>query len=681
MGGGTGVNASRAGTGTWEGRWLPCLAPSRATGRAEPEAAARDCGVGPSLAHQGLKSLACASGSLGRAIPNGYGRPRVVVRIPRLLPSQGSPNTNIVRTYEANRDLLLTVANYCSGSLISSYDYDVDGQDHAADAGGRRTKVTYGGPAFSNHSPYPARTDWGYNDRSEVTTAAAYTSGGTELTTFHRVYEYDPIGNRHSITEGTSATQYYAPDAVNAYSTLDTTSPPSPPYTESFTYDHDGNMTQDGGFNYTWDAENRLVAVTPRTPVVGSSKKCTFVYDYLNRRVQKETYGYYSNGHGGYNWFTDTRERYVYDGWNVVLTLNGLSSNAITRKCTWGLDLSGTLQGAGGIGGLLATVEGTYPHWFFYDGNGNVTEMIQPSVSGTGLQSALPCDELRQVLCDPPGQDDTGQDGGSGGGGDGGLDGAQTNSGGGGGGGCGGGSACTILAHYEYDPYGKTVYSNGTCADVNPFRFSTKWIDYEVAGLYYYGERYYSPRLGRWVSRDPIGERDTANLYNAFRNNPTDVIDPLGLGCKVFYKCNLVSSTGTRCSKHCEYICPERKGLPRVPISGSDGGTIDCENPGIPTVVTRGNDTSSFWCNDTLDCGRPAKCQQSFNLDVPYDVQKDLPGRNCSRTEWLNKCDLAKELADKVCDELPTGKEACKVAAAVAQRACRDVANTWCKNR
>ena len=36
-------------------------------------------------------------------------------------------------------------------------------------------------------------------------------------------------------------------------------------------------------------------------------------------------------------------------------------------------------------------------------------------------------------------------------------------------------------------------------------RFSTKYYDAET-DLYYYGYRYYSPSLGRWISRDPIKE-------------------------------------------------------------------------------------------------------------------------------------------------------------------------------
>ncbi|MBU1914024.1 MAG: hypothetical protein KJ563_02370, partial [Candidatus Thermoplasmatota archaeon] len=76
----------------------------------------------------------------------------------------------------------------------------------------------------------------------------------------------------------------------------------------------------------------------------------------------------------------------------------------------------------------------------------------------------------------------------------------------------------------------------------NPFRFSTKYFDAEIDyadtdndGLYYYGYRYYSPRLGRWLKRDPIGERGGANLYGSLRNTPPSVVDsdgrqPLVLG-------------------------------------------------------------------------------------------------------------------------------------------------------
>jgi len=47
-------------------------------------------------------------------------------------------------------------------------------------------------------------------------------------------------------------------------------------------------------------------------------------------------------------------------------------------------------------------------------------------------------------------------------------------------------------------------------------------------GVPYYGYRYYNPGLGRWISRDPIGERGGLNLYMALYNNAMDLVDGLG---------------------------------------------------------------------------------------------------------------------------------------------------------
>src|SRR5690606_13729399 len=74
---------------------------------------------------------------------------------------------------------------------------------------------------------------------------------------------------------------------------------------------------------------------------------------------------------------------YIYDGWNRIAEFDSLSSQEfspfkVAALHTWGLDLSGTLQGAGGVGGLLATQtdtgQGTENQVYFYDGNGNVTQ-------------------------------------------------------------------------------------------------------------------------------------------------------------------------------------------------------------------------------------------------------------------------------------------------------------------
>ena len=59
------------------------------------------------------------------------------------------------------------------------------------------------------------------------------------------------------------------------------------------------------------------------------------------------------------------------------------------------------------------------------------------------------------------------------------------------------------------------------------FRFSSEYFDSETA-LVYYNNRYYSPQLGRWLSRDPIEEKDGYNLYNFVKNNPVNSFDLLG---------------------------------------------------------------------------------------------------------------------------------------------------------
>jgi YD repeat-containing protein len=45
---------------------------------------------------------------------------------------------------------------------------------------------------------------------------------------------------------------------------------------ELFQYDADGNLTSDGRWNYTWDAENRLVMMTVSNNTVGPQYQLTF---------------------------------------------------------------------------------------------------------------------------------------------------------------------------------------------------------------------------------------------------------------------------------------------------------------------------------------------------------------------------------------------------------------------
>ena len=68
---------------------------------------------------------------------------------------------------------------------------------------------------------------------------------------------------------------------------------------------------------------------------------------------------------------------------------------------------------------------------------------------------------------------------------------------------------------------------SGPLADFFRHRFSTKYFDAET-GLYYYGYRFYSPELMRWITQDPIGEDGGYNLYEFCMNSPLYIVDPLG---------------------------------------------------------------------------------------------------------------------------------------------------------
>lgn len=353
------------------------------------------------------------------------------------------------KEFEGNRNLLTQVNNYWGNGMTNL----VSGYGYTNDKLARRTNVAYSGEAFT-----PVGQSFEYNSRNELTVSTRGSTSKWE-------YTYDAIGNRLWQEFNDANRQYYCSNALNQYTKRDdsdavcTVTNPD----EAFSYDLDGNMTQVGSANglpaqtYTWDAENRLIAVTPTSPANGD-KKVSFVYDYRGRRVQKRVEAFNAG-----TWQFVEQRLFVWNGWLMLAELaDGVNSQSQSfhqeRKYAWGLDLSNSLSNAGGIGGLLAmqdamTIAGTGTsigdYLFSYDANGNVGQLLNLAASTVGD---------------------------------------------------------AMVARYEYDPYGNLSFSDGSYALSNPFRSSTKYFDSET-GLRYYGYRYYLPRLGRWLNRDPIEEK------------------------------------------------------------------------------------------------------------------------------------------------------------------------------
>jgi len=320
-----------------------------------------------------------------------------------------------------------------------------------------------------------SRWDYGYDGLDQVASASRIASNGAVASA--SVYGYDGIGNRRTMTADGRTTTYEA-NALNQYRRIVTGGGSESRFqgtlyvfngmvdmggggqTAELRYDADGNVTNDGRFAYGWDAENRLITVANGSIVVSNT------YDYLSRRVAKTV-------------FTNSsiilqHSSFVYDGWILISELFTDHGSLTTNSYVWGLDLSGSLQGAG-LGGLLCSFnhEPSTMNHFLSDANGNVTAL---------------------VALDPNHQPLT-------------------------------------MTHYSYDPFGNSIppiNHEPSTIPQNPFRFSTKYLDSET-GLYYYGYRYYSPELGRWLNRDPMGEDGGENVYGFVGNNPLWRCDATGL--------------------------------------------------------------------------------------------------------------------------------------------------------
>jgi RHS repeat-associated protein len=257
---------------------------------------------------------------------------------------------------------------------------------------------------------------------------------------------------------------------------------------EIMQYDADGNLIGDGKWSYTYDALNRLVAMETFAVGAGSvqdvllsieqgvpPQRLEFAYDYLGRRVQKTFY--YLNSEFSLPGESRLRPggvtRYLYQGWNMITEFEAVRNTSTStfnlnwkRSFHYGLDIAGTLAETEGVGALLMIQDGDNQYYPAYDGNGNVTGLL--------------------------------------------------------------GNNGNAVAGYEYTPFGELLRKEVQHGVRNPFMWSTKYTDAET-GLVYYGLRYYSPRMGRFINQDPLGELGGLNTYAFTANNPVNGVDMLGL--------------------------------------------------------------------------------------------------------------------------------------------------------
>ena len=224
-------------------------------------------------------------------------------------------------------------------------------------------------------------------------------------------------------------------------------------------HDLNGNLLVDGKRKYFWNANNRLVGWKSHDGQSQAWKS----YDGLGRLIS-ETMQVGEEV---------SKSDFVYDGWNQIQETTDQGNGQVrSENFIWGEDLSGTLQGAGGVGGLLArqsSEDGT--SFYQMDGNGNVLG-------------------LADIQGNPQ-------------------------------------------AKYRYDAFGNKVWEGSQLVLANQFSFSTKRENSE-SGLLYYGYRHYDPVTGRWPSRDPIEEEGGSNLKLFAVNNSVNNLDYLGMFTRTY---------------------------------------------------------------------------------------------------------------------------------------------------
>ena len=85
-----------------------------------------------------------------------------------------------------------------------------------------------------------------------------------------------------------------------------------------------------------------------------------------------------------------------------------------------------------------------------------------------------------------------------------------------------------VSQHIEYVPFGEVFIEERNNTWNTPYLFNAKELD-EETGMYYYGARYYEPRLSLWMSCDPQQEKyPNIGSYVYCANNPVRFIDPDG---------------------------------------------------------------------------------------------------------------------------------------------------------
>jgi RHS repeat-associated protein len=416
-------------------------------------------------------------------------------------------NANISYTLTRDADNRITGITDNNGRTIS-YALDANGNrtqmtapdgritTYAYDAKNRLTQLTDNGNtyAFTYNTldrrikltnPNGTNTTYTYDDNSSITNLVTRKSSGSAINNIS--HAYDKTANRTTKVEPTGTTNYsYDPIYRLIKSAVGTTTK------ELFTYDATGNRTTGPttATAYTIDQGNQLTAYP----------NVTFTYDNNGNIISKTTLS------GTYNYLYDDENRLT------ELRYNG-AAIAIYKYDPFGRRIEKTVSGV--------TTKYLYDGaniLYEYNGSNAIITRYTHNISTDDPLGLETGGKLYAYHKDTLGSIRTITD-----------------------------STQRTVKNYSYDSFGNMtsltlfiVDGSSSSTLSQPYAYTGREWDKET-GLYYYRARYYDPKIGRFISRDPISfAGGDVNLYGYVSNNPVNWIDPWGFNANVItypFKC------------------------------------------------------------------------------------------------------------------------------------------------
>lgn len=323
---------------------------------------------------------------------------------------------------------------------------------------------------------------------------------------------YDKAGNRTTAKTNNIATNYKL-NNLNQYTNIRTENPTGNIQEKNYKYDNNGNLIEDEWQRYFYDYKNRLVKVENK---YNSSKVEEYSYDALGRRTERKI----SEDTDGR---TQKIIKYVYSKENIVEEQTESQGKTYHKKYINGLGIDNVL---GYENEWLNITDKEYrennlcqtrilPFKETFEEFGYAPMIARCNDLATTVSQANTTTNLYFLHKDYNGS--TKQ---------------ITN------------ASWTVLITYEYDSFGNTYIKSWTWyTSINNYKgnlydntrlYTGREYDNET-WLYFYRARYYSPVLGRFISRDPIWQSDDINLYTYVGNNGVMRVDPSGEAKKVIY--------------------------------------------------------------------------------------------------------------------------------------------------